>query len=89
MGAHLNKYFERQREHMIERWGGYTQVLPGTVVKMQCAQRGVLDSILSLQYHIAFELFSFEEMIFRKQLEKELRQVKIFQKLSESKYPAD
>ena len=48
-----------------------------------------MDSILSMMYHMAFEVFPFEEVVFRKQVEKELRQVKIFQKLSESEYPAD
>lgn len=89
MGAHLTKYFERQRDHTADRWGGYAQMSPATVINLQCAQRGVMDSILSLMYHMAFDVFAFEEVIFRRQLEKELKQVKIFSQLSESSYPAD
>jgi len=89
MGAHLESYFWRVRDHAQERWGGYSQMPPLAVVKMQCAQRESVSSILSLMYHLTFEMFPFEEAVFRKQLEKELRQVQIFQKLSRSAYPCD
>ena len=89
MRAHLESYFKRIRDQTQERWGGYSQMPPQLVVKMQCAQSNVVNSILSLMYHQAFELFPFEEAVFRKQLENELRQVKIFQKLSRSAYPCD
>lgn len=89
MSAHLHRYFERQRKHTSEIWGGYSKIPHQVVVNLHCAQNEVINTGSSMMYKMAFEMFPFEESVFRSKVEKELNQVKIFKSLSESPYQSD
>ena len=83
----LQSEFNRQRVQMYQMSGGYGHVQHHKIASLMQDQYHVLNTVRKLIYLMAFEVFPFDETVFRDQVTKELKQYDKYKELMQSETP--